>query len=309
MLLTGGVVFTTEVPVEVSAESHDVGLCRSRGQDGGCASATGRTAGCASALRVSASGRTAASGNVNAIATPATTITAQGVAARRFKEGFRRATRRCSRCDGWAIARIGDCSRSSSAKGTRHGEKFLGVACARGAESNDRVVAGMFALAAETARCEPENRIEPVDRASRVGQHLNDPVVSLNVRQFVRQNHADTVIRPALRIPGKKNAWRHDSPGAEKRNGTVLKQTNRPPYTQAASNLFSERGPPRIFDGLSADRDPGEPAGAIQQKQDSCSCARDPQSDRDCRTTPRGPVTSGAVQGPARPALSARKAA
>src|SRR5206468_8457406 len=51
--------------------------------------------------------RTAASGSVRATATPATTMTAQGVAARRLSEGLSTARRRCSRCEGCAIVRMG----------------------------------------------------------------------------------------------------------------------------------------------------------------------------------------------------------
>jgi hypothetical protein len=81
-----------------------------------------------------------------------------------------------------------------------HCQKFLSVLVSRRPQTNYSIVAGVFAFAAKSARCKPEDGIEPVDRTSGVSQNLHDPVVPLNVRKLMSQDHANAVIRPAFGI-------------------------------------------------------------------------------------------------------------
>ena len=57
-------------------------------------------------------------------------------------------------------------------------------------EVEDDVVAGVFAFAAQPRARDPEQRIEPVDRARHFGDELNQPVAADQVRHLVRERPA-----------------------------------------------------------------------------------------------------------------------
>src|SRR5262249_32465448 len=67
------------------------------------------------------------------------------------------------------------------------------------AEAENRIVARPFALAMELIRCNPEERIEPIRRACDLREQLKQPIHPLHVRDLVRDNDTQALVRPILR--------------------------------------------------------------------------------------------------------------
>src|SRR5688572_16800130 len=163
-----------------------------------------------------------------------------------------------------------------SAKCACHGQQFFSVAWSGRAEAYNGVITRMLTFASNAARREPEDRIEPVDGSRCVGQHLNNPVMSLDMRQFMSQHHPNAIIRPAFGISRKKDSWNENSPCSKKRNRSILQKANRPADTQASTDFISQLSPTRVLNRFRSNGYPCQSAGAIQQKQDPGGSSRDP---------------------------------
>ena len=77
------------------------------------------------------------------------------------------------------------------------------------------VVAGLFALAAQARAHHPHERIEPEDRAQRLGADLHEPVVTADVRQLVAEDDVYASERPVMGVVRQKNVRPEDPPRGE----------------------------------------------------------------------------------------------
>ena len=88
------------------------------------------------------------------------------------------------------------------AAGSHHArdlDQFIGVIGPAGAGGEHQVVARAFALGARMARGDPRQRVEPVQRARDLRQHVRQAVAPLHVRELVQQHDPQPLGRPACR--------------------------------------------------------------------------------------------------------------
>src|SRR5262249_12578840 len=98
-------------------------------------------------------------------------------------------------------------SRFGSPKRTGQLQKVRRIVVGVDTPIQDNVVAGMLALRAKLPAQPPEERFEPVDGASHFRGDLNNPVETLDVREFVPENDTDTIFRKFPGLTRKQNAW------------------------------------------------------------------------------------------------------
>jgi hypothetical protein len=65
------------------------------------------------------------------------------------------------------------------------------------------VVRGIFSLFARTRSREPDERIEPTDRAGQQNPSLSQQIASLDVGQFVQETNSNSFLIPIYRGSGK----------------------------------------------------------------------------------------------------------
>ena len=76
----------------------------------------------------------------------------------------------------------------------------VGVALDAGAHHD--VVARVLAVLLQARAGEPQQRVEPVDRLQRLGAGLHEPVTTRDMRDFVREDDADALVRPGIGVDG-----------------------------------------------------------------------------------------------------------
>ena len=96
-----------------------------------------------------------------------------------------------------------------AAQHARHLEQLIGVVRAARAARQHQIVAGPLALGPRPLDRQPGQRIEPVERARRLCQHVRQAVAPLHVRELVQQHDAQAALRPAVGV------GRHDDGGPE----------------------------------------------------------------------------------------------
>jgi hypothetical protein len=69
-----------------------------------------------------------------------------------------------------------------------------------GACAQHFIVTCPFSLQTQPPRRKPDQRIEPVQRARDLGNHLGETVAALNVSQLVEQDQTPAIITPIIRI-------------------------------------------------------------------------------------------------------------
>ena len=77
-------------------------------------------------------------------------------------------------------------------------DEMRGVIGAFDAAAHHLVVACVLAFEPEAPAGEPEQRIEPVDRAQQLGRELHDPVAATDVRELVRQHDSRALVASRL---------------------------------------------------------------------------------------------------------------
>ena len=103
------------------------------------------------------------------------------------------------------------------AERAREIDQVRGVRGAADAEVEDDVVAGVFAFAAQPRAGDPEQRVEPVDRARHFGEQLDQPVAADEVRHLVREHQPHAIRRPRSAIGRQQNHRRDRAPRHEQR--------------------------------------------------------------------------------------------
>ena len=98
-------------------------------------------------------------------------------------------------------------------------EQLIGVVGAARAGGEHEVVARALALGAHVPRRHPRQRIEPVQRARDLRDHVRQAVAALHVRELVQQHDAQPLGRPVCRRPpaSARPAGRCPTPSASPR--------------------------------------------------------------------------------------------
>ena len=79
-------------------------------------------------------------------------------------------------------------------------DEMRGVIGAFHAAAHHLVIACVLAFEPEAPAGEPEQRIEPVDRAQQLGRELHDPVAATDVRELVRQHNSRALVASRLQL-------------------------------------------------------------------------------------------------------------
>jgi hypothetical protein len=73
----------------------------------------------------------------------------------------------------------------------------FGVLASRDPLAEHDVIARLLTLSTQARARDPHERVAPEHRSNRFGRDLNEPVVAADVRQLVRQNNPNAIVRPA----------------------------------------------------------------------------------------------------------------
>ena len=147
------------------------------------------------------------------------------------------------------------------------------------------IVAGAFALLAQSGRRKPDERMEPVHRAADTRDELREEVVPLHVRQLMQQHVAPALRAPFIGVGGDQDRRPANAPSHRHRGPARLPQPDVPRETELERQLFDEQQPALIPHRRG---DPIEPRDPRQANGEQNQDRRDPaQPDRE---NERGPV-------------------
>ena len=154
--------------------------------------------------------------------------------------------------------------------------KVIGVGRAAGSQSEHHVVAGVFAFGAQPRAGNPEQRIEPVNRAQDFRGDLRAPIPADNVRHLVREDHLDPIGRPRVGTGRKQDHGVEHTPGHEQRRVVCHGNAHRSRDLQVVSNPAGDGGPGIVRrDGSTAQ--PPEPTRRAKQHSDTTYRPRGPR--------------------------------
>lgn len=77
------------------------------------------------------------------------------------------------------------------------------------------IVAGLLTFATQARAHHPHERIEPEDRAQRLGANLDEPVVTTDVRQLVAEDDVHAIQRPVIGVVWQEHLRPQDPPRGE----------------------------------------------------------------------------------------------
>ena len=138
--------------------------------------------------------------------TAATPMTAGRVGRRRSSRGFSIATILRSSVDTRAIRITATAGALPGATMRAICSEMIGVGGGADAGLQHGVVAGQLAVVAQRAAGEPGQRVPPEQRAQRLGDRLEKPVVAHDVRHLVRQHGPHALVAPAQPARGDHHA-------------------------------------------------------------------------------------------------------
>src|SRR5438477_9288785 len=96
------------------------------------------------------------------------------------------------------------------------------------------IVGRLLAFAAQAVFGGPEERIEPIDGADQLGEHVNNPVAAADVRQLVGEYDAYAVVRPVIGEGGQEHNRTTDAPCDWDHPVRTSQELDRSPQTQGA---------------------------------------------------------------------------
>src|SRR5437016_6896964 len=83
--------------------------------------------------------------------------------------------------------------------------------------AHDGVVARVLAFVPQARAGDPQQRVEPVGASQELGANLYEPVRTCDVRELVRKDDMDTLLRPPVGVLRQQHLGRYDSPRDEER--------------------------------------------------------------------------------------------
>ncbi len=95
--------------------------------------------------------------------------------------------------------------------GLGHVAKSMGVGFWVGSAVEEVCVAGVFALGEEGASEPPHSGIKPMEEAGELGESSCPEVFPLNVAEFVKEGHFESVAGPCSVVRWKINCWLEDA--------------------------------------------------------------------------------------------------
>ena len=107
-------------------------------------------------------------------------------------------------------------------EGARKLDQMRGVIGALHAAAHHLVIARVLAFEPQPPAGDPEQRIEPVERAQQLRGELHDPVAAADVRELVRQHDARALVRPRIRPPTGRITFGRASPHVTSSEGWSL---------------------------------------------------------------------------------------
>ena len=71
---------------------------------------------------------------------------------------------------------------------------MVGIIGRSDAHAQHVIVTGSLTFDSESANCNPNQWVDPIQAIRRIGQHLYQPITSLHMGQFVDQDHTTSLI-------------------------------------------------------------------------------------------------------------------
>ena len=147
--------------------------------------------------------------------------------------------------DGWE---------TTGAHHARDFEQLIGVVGAGGSRRKHQVVACPFTLRSNATCRHPRERVEPVERARELREHVREAIAALHVRELVEQHDAQPVLRPLVRGGGHHDRRPPHSPRHGHGRASAAAEADAG-NSQVLRELTCERQPGGILDRLGAPRD------------------------------------------------------
>ena len=141
----------------------------------------------------------------------------------------------------------GHCRRPAGSDDAGNLHEMIGVGGGADAGLEHGVIAGQLAVVAQRAAGEPGQRVPPEQRAQRLGDGLEKPVVAHDVRHLVRQHRPHTLVAPAQPARGDHHA-RPPPPPCRKQQGLRRdEQANGPAERRVTADGIERLAPAHIL--------------------------------------------------------------